>query len=443
MKKVLIIIAVFVFAFSAITLATEARLQSLGLENQSWMTQDLATCFVLPDQIVNYGNIADIEIVPAITNNIGGAVTFNLGSGVLALANVPYTGALISVLPGATFFDAAALMPIHQTILGYGLNFGGATGALGIVYGSQATNVQNGPVTGDSAKTNTDSGLQNFAVLLGFGLPSDSPIDIGLSVGLPGGSYSFQAKNNAGQYYSALGMATDNNSESVGGVELGIDGRLGLGSLLTNLGINLTNLQDTQNTLTYAAAGGNKTGDEQLVTSLSSLDLNLGAAQTVKPSDNTDIILGAVLNFSTYSLTSKETDKMTNQIDAPQTFDSGNAFRIPIYAAAEAKLNSTFTVRAGLGGAIYEIGTSETKTESATGQTTADDTYNSVGNDANLIGTITASTMPTGALGLGVKINDVSIDACISAQLLLNGPYFITGNVSNFASQVALSYAWK
>jgi hypothetical protein len=436
MKKALIISAILVLAFSSMMFASEARILSLGLGNTPWMTQDVTLVNLYPAQLVNYGNIADLELTAA---GVGGGATFNLGGNVLGIENTPFNDNLFTntLLNNVAGTNLIGLLPnLRQTTLGYGMNMGGMNGAIGLSYGTQAANTSAPAIANVAGKATLDDSIQTIGILLGLGIPSDSPLDFGLSINLPGGNYLDQT-------YGATGLETLNNTETMGGVEVGFNGRLGMGSMLANLGINFTSLNDTMDTRTYA--GGAEATDQQQVTNESGFGINLGAAQTVKPSENTDVIIGGVLNFDTYNLSNKTTNKMGALALPAQFTDSGSVFKLPIYVAAEAKVNSTFTLRGGLSSPVYENGSEQDKTETGAGVETGDTTYNDSGNNnGGLVAQLSAADAPEIAIGAGMKISDFNLDADIADQFLLNGPYFFTGRATaGFAGQVALTYNWK
>ncbi|MGD0565780.1 MAG: hypothetical protein ABSA34_00430 [Candidatus Goldiibacteriota bacterium] len=407
MKKVLLVLALFSL-FATGLFASAARIDGMGLGAAAWMVQDQYLAYkYFPQMVSEYNNSAVVEA----SNNTYGYVDLSCLNGVVGIiANSPSASVIAPAVN-----SSGAIYSMGN--LGFGITYG-------------STNLENltGAITGNSEGTYTSSHAYNIGLDAGYtmDLKKNMPLNIGLNINIPSNySQDNETKTN--------GVTTAINKNGTTGVEANLDGRLALqNDMLANVNIGLVQSNNLIFAEGFTAAGVLNAHTEE-ATNSTTFNLQLGGSKTVKVG-TVDLFVGAQPSLSMINSLESNKDIFNNAILAGNgNKSSETTVSLPIFAGVEGKVNDTWVVRGGVNKAIWTVDSLTTVTKLANGNTATNNTINT-----------TTSGSPAVSLGITGVFGDVTIDGDVSTGILMNGPYFITGNQSNpFISQVALTYAWK
>ena len=407
MKKVLLVLTVFSL-FTSGLFASAARIDGMGLGAASWMVQDQYLAYkYFPQMVSEYNNSAVVEA----SNNTYGYVDLSCLNGVVGIiANSP---------------SASVIAPaINSSGAIYSMgNFG-----FGITYGSSNTENLTGAITGNSEGTYTSAHAYNIGLEAGYtmDLKKNMPFNIGLNINIPS---NYTVDNDT----KVNGVTTAINQTGTMGVEANLDGRLALqNDMMANVNIGFVQADKMILAKTFTNAGVMLTHTED-ATNSTTFNLQLGGSKTVKVG-TVDLYVGAQPSLGMTNSLESVKDKFNNlNLNNNGNTSSDTNVSLPIFAGVEGKVNDTWVLRGGVNKSIWTVDSLTTVTKLANGNSTANTTVNT-----------TTSGSPAVSLGITGVFGDVTIDGDVSTGILMNGPYFITGNQSNpFISQVALTYGWK
>src|ERR1035437_9980226 len=417
MKKAIVILSVLML-FAASSFATRARVDSLGLNVSPWMVQDeYLTTKYFPQMVVNYDNMAKIEYGTA---PVSGQANLNLGPGVLGvIANIPNVS--LTIAP-----------TVNSTGAIYGLDMKGMSLGFGLTYGTigtkNTTGAINGNVGGSYGYAAPGHGM-NFGIVAGLGvnLGKNMPLDLGLRLNIP----SYYTTDTVA--INATGVKTNQNQTGKTGIELAVDGRITLpGDMMANVGVSLINSTNLILVETFNGVSGTMLTHTEDATAGTNIGFTIGVEKTVQVG-SAMVIFGLDPFFNSNSTTETNANKMPGGVKlAGDNLVGTTTIKIPLYVGVENKLNETWLLRGGVSKNVWDLTSTVTKGKDIAGNVTSNTTAD-----------VTADAAPAFTIGFGAKFGEVSIDGNVATSLLTNGPYFITGAPSAFASEIAISYNWK
>jgi hypothetical protein len=264
---------------------------------------------------------------------------------------------------------------------------------------------------------------------LGASLAGDLPINAALSIALPG--YSSNPK-----YYNAAGNLTDDDFKKLSGLELGVNVGTTLSDIMIELGVTLKSLKsEAQN---WLDAGGDGTADtnEYYTSEDSQTNIDILVGKKIKANETLTVLIGSGLNISLFGDTKATLeDKVAGTKEYSAGRDSGMEIVLPLQVAVQCKLNETWSWSAGVNKDIFSMISANNKDVDTTdGSTVTDESdASSMAIDDYLIGSICL----TGQFG------DLKVQWLFNYNLLLAGPYFISGQNNSWAYNFALVYDWK
>ena len=412
MKKAIVILSVLML-FAASSFATQARVDSLGVS--TWMVQDeYLTTTYFPQMVVNYDKMAKIEYG---NTNFAGQANLSLGPGVLGIiANVPN----VSVIAGNAVTSTGAI---------YGFELKGMALGVGLTYGSSGTKQNNGAINGDVAGDYTSVHAANIGIVAGLGinLGKNMPLDLGLRFNVPSKFTQDDITKNA------TGVKTAEAQDGTTGIELAVDGRIGLpGDMMGNVGVSFVNLKRSNIAKGYTGAGILNASTED-TTNGTIIAFSVGAEKTVQVG-SAMVIFGIDPNFGSGSTSRTNVNKITVAKLANDGDTTGiTMIGIPLSIGVENKMNETWMLRGGVSKNVWDLTSTVTKNKNLAGNVILNTTVDS-----------TANATPVFTFGLGGKFGDVSIDGNLATAFLTNGPFILTGTQTGaFASEIAISYSWK
>ena len=450
MKKAIAIAAVLAFLAAGSVFATETRVQGLGV--QSWMIPDDSVVTLLPSQVNDYSNLSVLETGSGSTSImintfIGKSVlslisssplnpqmyndytshplysgSFPINSVTLPDAVTNIESAYNSGWAGVWNSQANLVNIINQTGAIYGFGAGDMKTALGLLVGNNASS--NKYLTGIPPYQYAHS-MTQVNLLGGVTLAGKMPIDIGLNIGMPFGGSSWQQNNNTNtiiQYKDASVIDFASSAD--------LFARVGMDSWTFGAGAGYSNANTKVRKQSDAALTGHFTADNQAAVNFGSLSAKLGAADSLKMNDAFTVIAGAEAMFE--SSGSKVINK-NNLTSVKTTYENGYVdLDIPLYAAAEIKLNDIVTARAGLNQSIWNVHTYSEKITNNAGQVTTN------GNESQTLNPQTNIN-----IGITANIGGFKLDLLMDKDLIYSGPYFINGSGSDLSTKFAVSYEWK
>jgi len=255
--------------------------------------------------------------------------------------------------------------------------------------------------------------------------------DYGVSLGLEQKDLGFLSLLEVGLQYNSrsggftnIAAATDKITVGgsafnvrVGGDVAGKDGAFGR----IELGLNSQSL-DVKDDFATAPASGNFVESKN-----SALAWNAGYAMGM----NKDKGMGLFGLMLAGLSQDREED---NNVTAVNKFDA-STLRLQASTAGEAKINSWFSVRAGLSSDLF-YNTSNVTETGPSGSTTKV----TVTNDAHA-GTV-ADPNATASMGVTFNLGDITIDGVLNQGLLYTGTYLVSGIPGAVSSQVSLTWPW-
>jgi hypothetical protein len=130
-----------------------------------------------------------------------------------------------------------------------------------------------------------------------------------------------------------------------------------------------------------------------------------------------------------------------NNITSTTTYQTGDFntqidLDIPLNVAIEGKLNDTWSINAGVNATLVETDLDGIKNNPVNTADSPTDRYNQTWLDIN--------PYLDYAIGVTGKIGDLTIDLNIDPNIILNGPYLISGeSTSSMVMDLCFKYAWK
>jgi|GEM_PF-3281043 hypothetical protein len=408
MKKMLLVLALFSLVASGL-LASEARIDGLGLGNAAWMVQDDFLAYkYFPQMVSQYPDLAVGEMTTVSSNGY---------------INLPFSSGVVGLLANMPTFSLIA-----PNINGSGAIYSMGNMGFGLSYGSANSKTLDGAVVNNTDGSYTSNHSYNIGVFGGytFDIKKNMPVDIGLDINIPSNyTHDDVTKDNTGAT-TAIGQTGTN------GVEINLNGR----TALPNDMLGYVNLGFTQeNTLVLAKTftGGTLTTHTEESTGDSIINIALGGSKTIK-AGGFNIYLGVQPSFNMNNSLESNQNKLTGANLAGNGNSTDiNTINLPVFAGVEGKINDTWTVRGGVNKAVWGITSTTTVVKAANGNVTTNTTVDSTTSDA-----------PVMALGITGVFGGITIDADVNTAMLTNGPYFLTGEQTpNFISEIAITYGWK
>jgi hypothetical protein len=420
MKKIFAIAAILtLLSIPAFASYTEI-LSMAGIPVQLSGTDQITQIY--PQLISDFKNTAVVEYgvgtwaytyLGTSLGTIGLAVGPNPG---IANVNAPATGST----GGANVNNITGLF--YATDMG-GMNVGGS-----LLFGQYGTDTTNKLVASVTNKNDAANGQGTFKLELGASLKASMPIDVALSFAMP--TYANSTKT-----YNAADNLTNNNSESMNAMEIGLNAGTKMGNWIFDLGLKYASASDEVKTWTSPLGLGvvtvntdNKATDMEFIAQFLA-GYKLHATKTL------------ALTFGTGLLFNTDSDPVitnNNVLTAVKTYGTGansdGVLVLPLYVAIEGKLNDTWSFNAGINKAILRYAATNTKTVSATDGKTKT-------NESNTSALRTDNTVAA-AMGVTATIGDLKVQWMINPLMLLAGPNFISGANNNLAGNVALVYGW-
>lgn len=281
----------------------------------------------------------------------------------------------------------------------------------------------------------TDSELY-LAAQLGLSLDVGMPLDVSIGIAFPGNAD--EVKNYADGTTSILQTNTKNE---VGGLLLGINARTILSDWILNLGIDIHNLKTTKLSKTdgnidgdFSDAGTDADTKEEYEDA--SLYIGLLTGRQIKATETMIFTIGTGLRYaSTQDAKYKYTDNLVpaNNSEAQSDRDMMSFIIIPFWMSVNCKINETWSWMAGLNREILRMEIDTNIDQAADGTKTDEDKKTNINTDNDI----------NFAFGLTGQFGDVKLQWYMNRNLLLNGPYFITGNSVSMSYNIAIVYEWK
>ncbi len=420
MKKILAIAAILtLLSIPAFASYTEI-LSMAGIPVQLSGTDQITQIY--PQLISDFKNTAVVEsngpnswaytYLGTSLGTIGLAVGPNPG---IANVNAPATGSTQTGVGNITGL-------FYATDMG-GMNVGGS-----LLFGQYGTDTTNKLVASVTNKNDAANGQGTFKLELGTSLKASMPIDVALSFAMP--TYANSTKT-----YNAADNLTNNNSESMSAMEIGLNADTKMGNWIFDLGLKYASASDEVKTWTSPLGLGvvtvntdNKATDMEFIAQFLA-GYKLHATKTLA------LTFGSGLLFNTDS---DPVITNNNVLTAVKTYGTGansdGVLVLPLYVAIEGKLNDTWSFNAGINKAILRYAATNTKTVSAAdGKTKTNESNTSALRTDNGVAT---------ALGATATIGDLKVQWDINPAMLLVGPNFISGANNNVAFNIALVYGW-
>ncbi len=486
MKKTLLVIAV-VLAFCGMVFATNSRIAGLGVP--AWMvSSDDSLIATFPGQAVNYKDLIAVNsnssvsldtmgtinllytemtggginasIIQQVTTPDSGYITLSLEKSVIGVFALPYKGSLLmppNMMSLGAGFITSNLGEDPHTILtpdrSYGLLYGMKIPDIGL--GVMSAGIMLGLADSSQSEKNSltnpagnNGTLENFsngstAINLGLGL-SVHMVDLGISISLP-------MINNKGTdtNYANKDLFQSETLQSNSGIDFGLNARANLASIvapiIVGLGFTFDNMQttDTQQLDGDFPYDGNFTSaldtNDKEVDTRSLIGINFGAGSNLALNDKVTLIPGLAIDYASAKETYKYTLVNPGTVVDNEEIDM-SVVSIPLYVAAEGKLNDALVVRGGLSKNLINS-VSLQQTQTVTGgvthnpapKMTMDFGFN---NSVNMSG------------GVSIKVGAATIDATITGGI--NADWLPVANIGSLnlkmpgsiASQISAKYAF-
>lgn len=440
MKKVLSVIAVL-FLLSTAAFASQTELAGMGgIPAQLTDTDQVLNYY--PSQILNFKNEIVLEYINPAGGSLWGNTIINMGSSAIGFAMLQNPG-FASNLTTLTGLPALAVTITDAGVAGvpslagpayvfgivYGLDLGGTTLGINLFYGSDSTDDETKDIAGAAAKGSTGAGDDYLKIVLGASLNVGMPMDVALSLAMPG--YSSNPKT-----YNAAQKLTSKSFEDLSAMNLDLAARTKMDTWLFDLDIAYVSEDADSLEWLDPLATGNPTTNTEWTSTANTVDISLLSGNKMKATDTIGMTLGGGLQFAT---TDSSKDIQDNKITGVKTYginaNSGLNIYLPVYFTADCKVNETWNFTAGVSKDLLSmINTTVETVNPADGKTVAnkaDDT------------TFTLDSPLFAGMCLKGQFGDIQLQWLLSATLLRAGPYFISGAANNLGSQIALVYNWK
>ena len=425
MKKMLFILTVFTL-FASMVMASETRLDGLGLNSDSfyspdaWMVSDAANVQLFPATIVKYPKLAVFEY-----GSYGDLASY---------VNLDLLGGVIGLYTNNNIYSNIVNNTNSGIIYGRNLSDTMSIG-VGVTYqqylDKQVQNSTEVPVS-----NNKNIAVNEFSnaigINLGLSLLGEIPMDFGLSLTLP------LLINNEDTYFNPAGDKTEFDQTKNSGIEAKLSGKATLGDMAIGLAAQMYTNRWEKIQKDYTVAGA-LSYDWYRTNYFQRIMVQLGAVKTIKL-DKTTIFAGTQVEMEFYNDSRANGFDKTIQIKTDSTqYEDGLWVNVPLIIGAETKINDNWTLRAGAKKPMWSNDTYKYTTKNTDGKITdAGDTYS------------TTSTTPGLNVNFGAtfEIAAFSIDFLVNKDLILNGPEFISGmgaygdNTTPWASKIALNFKW-
>lgn len=425
MKKFLVVMAI-VSLFALPAFASMTQIMSMGFIPVQISGTDQITQ-IYPQLISDFKNTAVVEYG---YSGIWGYTFLGTSLGTIGLSVGPSIGFPVSANVPSSNWD----LPYSTTGIHYATAMGGMDLGASLLFGSSGSGTTNKLVATIADKDTDYIGYSITTLNLGASLKVGLPIDLAIKIALPG--YSNTDKN-----YNTSGNLTNDNLETLGGLELGLNAGTTMGAWIFDLGLTIANVTNEEKVWTDAAGDGTVDSNMFYTATDGTFEADLIVGYKLEATKTMAFIFGTGLNISTDAA---EKDVTENKLTGVKTY-STNAntdvyLYVPLNIAVNCKLNDTFTFMAGMVSDLVSVSMTNNKTVLATdGKTvTAESNYSSTSVGGGMYGT----------LGVAGQFGDLKVELNINPMLLLNGPEFISGsgaygdNDTPLASSVALSYKW-
>jgi hypothetical protein len=267
---------------------------------------------------------------------------------------------------------------------------------------------------------------QTIGLTLGAALQGDMPLELSLNFAI--GGYENNYKN---LDTDKSVISTDKNNQS--NIDLGVAGRMGLGDgLLAVLDVNFG--MNNTSTLNKVDATNVETS---VVSEYSELDVNALIGKEIKASESMTIKMATGVKVGTESdsiTTTKVTGFDTTYALTDAAFDL--ELSIPLNFAVSAKLNETWSINSGV---IADIVVANSQDNGF-----LDDNESKTVTSATKTGNFNMIRNFDYAIGVTGKIGDLQLEINLDPMILVDGPYFLTGdNTNDLSLDLAIVYNWK
>jgi len=425
MKKIYFVLAI-IFIFTAASFATNARMTGMGLGGVPWMVpldDELITPF--PGLLGNFRN----NFVANKDNN-SGYINIGVSNFTIGAFDNPYVGTILSaepLLPSGNIvsYDTKAdveTVRVPSNFCGIMASMAPSDSlGLGLLLGiaSNASSDNSTPSNYDIWTNFNRTDLfddSSLAVKLNLGASFKDTADFGIALELPfidntGTVSNYNFTNNG----LVTAKIADGSLKTTGGIGVTVNARAMMFMpfiIGANVGIN--NIQTTDIYNTYNVSSGILTSSNKGTRSFSAFNLNLGACYNININNNVTLIPGIVGSYSSNTLKSVIANETASPIiNTTNNEVDSSSFNLPLYIAAESKINEILTVRFGVSQMLF----------SSMGSTNTNNIFSPATQDV-MNQTLPATTVFSG--GFSININNISIDAVIS----------------NIATTLSLKYSW-
>jgi hypothetical protein len=322
---------------------------------------------------------------------------------------------------------------------------------------TDADNVQADPDTSNEL-VSKDNSSSYMGMVLGYGMEAVGPLaslDVSMLLGIPGleSKYSDPPLETAG-----VAATTSGQEELVkkdGGMNMGLN-VLGVYELSdesslriqVNYGKESLDLVGTEKVANADLDYTDMDEQKRTTRSYSGSTMGLRAAlnKTVNDDELVVLAVGMERSASTTELSTENTSNDRNgdgvydfeKDNAPVDKTEGSVLSIPVVIAVEGTMKENISLRMGAKKSVLTL----------TSGTVTDDTYAYYDGAYKVASTtVTETSVKTDealtlTLGAGVEFNNFTINADITQDILMNGPYFITGDTSNFATALDVIYSF-
>lgn len=425
MKKFLVVMAI-VSLFALPAFASMTEIMSMGYIPVQISGTDQITQ-IYPQLISDFKNSAVVEFG---FGGVWGYTYLGTSLGTIGIFAGPSTGFPITASVPASSWDE----PNNATGLFYATPLGGINLGASLIFGNYGDGTTNKLVATVADKDAVTYGYSMTNLNLGASLKIGLPIDLSISLGMPG--YKDTTKN-----YNAAGAITNDNYETLGGLEIGLNAGTKMGSWMFDIGLSIANVTNEEKVWLDAAGDGIVDSNMLYTATDGTFTGDIIVGYKLEATKTMSFIFGSGVSFNTYA---DEKDVTENKLTGVKTYstiaDSGLNLDIPLNVAVNCKLNDTFTFMAGISKTLLYFNAHNDKTVLATdGKTvTNEDNYSEVSMDSGV----------NASLGVAAQLGDLKIEWMLNPMLLLTGPEFISGSGAYgdgdtyLASNVALCYKW-
>lgn len=420
MKKILTI-AVLLSLLALPVFASVTEVMSLGLPAQISGTDQITRFY--PQLISNFKNTIVFEYDD---NPDYWGYTFigtNVGTlGVVISPSMGIKGDTPSV-PAST-----VAVPGNSTGLIYATNLGAMNVGASLMFGNSGTGTLYKMVATVSDKDEVTNGYSSTTIMLGASLKVGLPLDLALSVVLPG-------YRDSDKLYNTTNGLTDDDYETLGGMEIGVNAGTKMGNWMFDIGLTLSNVTNERQDWQDADANGVPNINTVYTSTDGGLFVDMLAGYNFAATKTLSFIIASGLNIETYAAEKDKTnDKLAGTTTYSTNANSGMTLNLPLYVAVNCKLNDTWSLMGGINKIVLAYTGQNNKTVSGTDGTTVSAESNT--------STLNMDNGVVTSIGVTANIGDLKVQWMLDPMLLLDGPEFISGNGTSVATNIALVYNW-